>query len=108
MLRQVQAGDLRQLEHHDNSTLERTLVQAVKARAYRKSTRSDCTWHRLLGSRRKMAISSMRHFCAAFEWQQPPRLRIFSEQLTGDSRRRGQIAPSYGSKIRWNISPRPF
>ncbi len=32
LLRQVQAGDLRQLESiHDNSTLEQTLVQAVKA-----------------------------------------------------------------------------
>ncbi len=45
LLRQVQAGDLRQLESiHDNSTLEQTLVQAVKAPGIsEKLARSDCT-----------------------------------------------------------------
>lgn len=88
LLRQVQAGDLDQLESiHDNSMLEQTLVQAVKAPGISEKNL------RALTARVASPFSVSREdgyfvnapFFAAFESGNITAVRIFSEQLTGDS-----------------------
>lgn len=87
LLRQVQAGDLDQLESiHDNSMLEQTLVQAVKAPGISEKNL------RALTARVASPFSVSREdgyfvnapFFAAFESGNITAVRIFSEQLTGD------------------------
>ncbi|EAS2333062.1 hypothetical protein DFT06_17870 [Salmonella enterica] len=88
LLRQVQAGDLDQLESiHDNSMLEQTPVQAVKAPGISEKNL------RALTARVASPFSVSREdgyfvnapFFAAFESGNITAVRIFSEQLTGDS-----------------------
>ncbi len=88
LLRQVQAGDLRQLESiHDNSTLEQTLVQAVKAPGISEKNLRDLTARVASPFRfsREDGYFVNAPFFAAFESGNITAVRIFSEQLTGDS-----------------------
>ncbi|HHS2250774.1 TPA: hypothetical protein ACTD17_003440 [Salmonella enterica subsp. enterica] len=88
LLRQVQAGDLSQLESiHDNSMLEQTLVQAVKAPGISEKNLRDLTARVASPFRfsREDGYFVNAPFFAAFESGNITAVRIFSEQLTGDS-----------------------